>query len=145
MKTFKLNMHKYKTDCLYTIFWHRETVIFGLSYYKIRFQYMYSLKQVKRHTTCLKDVKATCYKSMVQPQFAPSYQVQYRLISTKWKLFNAVKQDSAKVTSTDNHSTSSFTTLMEDLGWKQLHVSKPRPSCYTGLLSSFQISRMHHY
>ena len=71
-------------------------------------------------STCPKDVKATCYKTLVHPQLEYGSFVWDPPTKSNINKLEAVQRLTARFCHSDYRSASSVTAIMEDLDWEQL-------------------------
>ena len=75
-------------------------------------------------STCLKDVKATCYKTLVRPQLEYGSSVWDPPTKSNINKLEAVQHRAARFCHSDYRHTSSVTAMMEDLGWEQVQTRR---------------------
>ena len=75
-------------------------------------------------STCLKDVKATCYKTLVRPQLEYGSSVWDPPTKSNISKLVAVQHRTVRFCHSDYRHTSSVTAMMEDLGWEQLQTRR---------------------
>ena len=67
-------------------------------------------------SSCPRDIKATCYKSLIRPQLEYAATVWDPITKTNINKVEAVQRRAARFCHNDYHRTSSVTTMLQDLG-----------------------------
>ena len=75
-------------------------------------------------SSCSKDVKAQCYKSLVRPQLEYAATTWDPYTKTNSAKVEAVKRRAARFCFNDYRQTSSVSSMMQDLGWEQLQTRR---------------------
>ena len=75
-------------------------------------------------SSCSKDVKAQCYKSLVRPQLEYSATAWDPYTKTNSAKVEAVQRRVARFCFNDYRQTSSVSSMMQDLGWEQLQTRR---------------------
>ena len=71
-----------------------------------------------------KEIRATCYKSLVRPQLEYAAFVWDPHTKSNICKLESVQRRAAKFCYSDYQRRSSITTMMENLGWEQLHARR---------------------
>ena len=75
-------------------------------------------------SSCSKDVKAQCYKSLVRPQLEYAATTWDPYTKTNSVKVEAVQRRAARFCFNDYRQTSSVSSMMQDLGWEQLQTRR---------------------
>ena len=75
-------------------------------------------------SSCSKDVKAQCYKSLVRPQLEYAATTWDPYTKTNSAKVEAVQRRAARFCFNDYRQTSSVSSMMQDLGWEQLQTRR---------------------
>ena len=78
------------------------------------------MKTNRNLSSCPKDVKAKCYKSIICPQLEYTWTVQDPITKSDIAKLESVQRPATRFRCSDYRQTSSVTSMLQELGWEDL-------------------------